>query len=293
MPNSMTGFGRAEVSAGALCVTVEARTVNNRYFSVKLRLPPRLMRLEARFEEEVRRVVARGTAEVYVRLRGTPAGEAPAVDVALAAGYVAAVRKLAQATGLPADLRLETLVALPGVVALEENGEVGAAEVAALSAALKGALRDLARGRREEGERLARELLLLLARAEQGARAIARRAPAIPAQHRRKLRQRLAGLLAGTRVALDPGWLEREIALLADRCDVAEELARLQSHFSGFRTTLGKKGPVGRSLDFLVQEMGREANTIGAKNQDASIGRRVIELKTCIERLREQVQNLE
>ncbi|MBI4879329.1 MAG: YicC family protein [Planctomycetes bacterium] len=293
MPNSMTGFGRAEVCAGPLCVTVEARTVNNRYLSVKLRLPPRLMRFEARLEEEVRRVVARGTAEVFVRLRGAPPGEAPSVDAALAAGYVAALRKLAEATGLPADLRLETLAIFPGVVTLEESDQVGEPEMAAMSAALKGALRDLGKGRREEGERLARELLLLLENAEKAVRAIARRAPAIPGQHRRKLHQRISGLLAGTQVALDPGWLEREIALLADRSDIAEELARLGSHFSGFRAALGRKGPVGRTLDFLVQEMGREANTIGAKNQDAAIGRRVIELKTWIERLREQVQNLE
>ncbi len=292
MPTSMTGFGRAEATGGGVAVTVETRSVNNRYLQVKTRLPSRYLRYESQVEERVRKTLSRGTVDVFVRVKSLDRKDAPVVDADLARSYVRSIRDLAGKAGLADDLDLRTLLGLPGVVTLEESDEIDEKEWRSVDKALAGALTELARSRRAEGERLAAVLAELLEQASRTVAAIASRAPKVPPAMKRKLTRRI-GALVGKEVALDAGVLEREVALLADRADVTEELHRLESHVAGFEKTLKRRQPIGRSLDFLVQEMGREANTIGSKNQDVTIGRHVIELKTVIEKLREQVQNLE
>ena len=292
MPNSMTGFGRAEASGAGVAATVEIRSVNNRYLHVKTRLPSRYLRFESQVEEAVRGAMARGSVEVFVRVKALERRESPSIDAALAKAYVRSIRDLAAATELPSDIGLETVLSLPGVVTLEDREEVDEREWKHVRGAVKQAVADLVAARKAEGTRLAETLEGLLGDLEKTVGAVAARAPKIPVQLKKKLTKRIETLL-GRESALEPGALEREVALAADRCDVTEEIDRLGSHIEGFRKTLRKRQPIGRALDFLVQEMGREANTVGSKNQDVVFGRLVIELKTTIEKLREQVQNLE
>jgi len=289
----MTGFGRAEVPTSGSSLTVEVRSVNNRYLSTKLKLPPKFLQHEAALEAEVRRVVSRGSVDVFVRHRTRGVRDLPVVNERLMLEYAASIRSMAKRAEIPGDLDLRTVLALPGVVTLEESDEPDPKELKGLLSALRRALKQLAEARLAEGERTAAELLRLLELVEKAVAAVSKLAPKVPARYQKRLRQRIDRLLEGAKVKLDRTTIEREVALLADRADVAEELARLSSHVEGFRNLLGRKGPVGRSLDFVVQEMAREANTIGSKNQDVTIARHVVELKSQIERLREQVQNLE
>lgn len=293
MPNSMTGFGRGEASGAHCTATVEVRAVNNRYLNIKMKLPQRYHRFEASFEEQVRRLVNRGSVELFLRIKSSSVGGTPVVDAGLVARYVASIQEMARQTSLPADLDLGTVLSLPGVITLDDDQSVAPEEQRAVRSAMKQALGELTASRSGEGERLAVELSGLLDRAEKTAAAIERRAPRVPAQQKKRLLERIDRLMKGSSVELDRGQLEKEVSLLADRSDITEELARLKSHAEGFRKALEKKGSIGRSLDFLIQELAREANTIGSKNQDVSIGRRVVELKAWIERLREQVQNIE
>ncbi len=289
----MTGFGRAEQSSATGSITIEARSVNNRYLNIKMKLPSRLLRHEAVLEQEVRKVVARGSVEILVRLRGHGRKDQPLVNERLVEEYLSSIRKLADGAKLDGDVDLNTVLSLPGVVTLEEADETDPKEVKQLRASLRQALEQLVAARAAEGERLAKELGALLGKVEKATGAIERQAPKIPARYKKRLFQRIDKLLAGSKIELERASLEREVALFADRADITEELARLKSHAEGFRGMLTKTTPIGRSLDFLVQEMAREANTIGSKNQDVSLGRHVVDLKSQVERLREQVQNLE
>jgi uncharacterized protein (TIGR00255 family) len=228
-----------------------------------------------------------------VRATSVARDVAPNVDRELARAFVESIGGLGSSLGLEGGLDLRTVLALPGVVTLDEPSEVDDAQGATIRAAVRRALTDVVAMRATEGERLAAELVRLLKKTEALVAAIEKRAPQVAPELRRKLFRRIESLVDGSKVALEPGMLEKEVAVAADRCDVTEELARLASHLAEFRTTLQQKGPVGRQLDFLAQEMGRESNTIGAKNQDLAISRKVIELKAQVERLREQVQNIE
>ncbi len=293
MPVSMTGFGRSEAKDGDLAVTVEARSVNNRFLAVRIKSPPRLSRFEGGIEERVREKVSRGSVEIAVRMRGRVSLGRPQVDVELAKAWVRAAHDLKVATELDGALGLDHLLGLPGVVTIEDDGRVDDREWALVRRAVDEALAALAKMRAAEGARLAKELRGLLARVGKHAQSIEKRAPEVPLEAQKRLTKRIERLLSNTVAPLDKGQLEREVALIADKADVTEELARLKSHVTAFERTLAQSGPVGRALDFVVQEFAREANTIGSKNQDVAIGRQVLQLKADVERLREQVQNLE
>ena len=289
----MTGFGRADHASGADSISVEVRSVNNRYLTIKMKLPPRFLRHEAAMEADVRRVVSRGSVDVFVRARVRSRRDQVVVNEQLVNQYVESIGKLRKKTELRGELELATVLALPGVISLEEADEADEKELRGLVSCLRKALKQLAEARQAEGERLKVELIQLLDQVDRIGLAISKQAPKIPGRYRKRLLARIDRLLEGAQLKLDRSTLEREVALQVDRADITEELARLKSHGDGFRALLDKKGPVGRSLDFLVQEMAREANTIGSKNQDTAIGRHVVELKSQVERLREQVQNLE
>lgn len=296
MPNSMTGFGRGEGRAGGSTATAEVRSVNNRYLNVRLRVPARYQRFEATLEEQVRRELQRGTVDVTVRVQGDGAAQVPRINEGLALSYVASLESLAKKASLGGAIDLHSLLLLPGVVVLEDQAEAEDEVLEAAASALKKALAGVAASREAEGRRLQAELSRLLDRAERAVKAIARRAKGVPAALQKRLHERVLKLLDGagpSRGRLDPGQLEREVALLADRADITEELARFSAHVAAFREQLLAKGAVGRQLDFLTQELGREANTIGAKNQDVVIARHAVELKSWVERIREQVQNIE
>jgi len=288
----MTGFGRGESAGGGRAFTVEVQSVNHRFLEVRCRLPKRLGGLESRIQQAIQQRFARGHFEAVVLDKDLGGrGRTLKVDVPLAMQYVDALRTLQQTLGLPGEVTLEMLTGQRDLMAVEESAESLEESWEAVRPALAGALDALAEMRLREGAALVAALEKHLEEVEATLTGIVQRAPDLTRAQRDRLRERVADLLEGR--FLDPGRLEQEVALLAERGDVAEECDRLRSHLAQFRTTLKQAGPQGRRLDFLLQEMHREANTIGAKSADAALAHEVVGLKTSIERLREQVQNLE
>jgi uncharacterized protein (TIGR00255 family) len=289
---SMTGYGRAEVPGARLAVSVEIRSLNHRFLEIGVKLPRSL----AASELEVRRVVqgrlARGRVDVSVMTRWL-AGSRSAVrtDTALAEGYAREARDLAARLGIDSPLGLGDLLRLPGVVSVEEAEEDEGLAVLGLKEALHQALDELCRMRQTEGAALAAEIRAHLAALEAWTAGLGDLLPAALARIRERVHARIQGLLAGA--AVEPGRLVQEAALWAARSDIQEELARLGAHGAQFRALLDGGGAVGRQLDFVVQEMHREVNTIASKADDQALVERVLQARTTVERLREQVQNVE
>ncbi len=291
MIRSMTGFGAGRGTAPGEDVEVEVRSVNHKFCEVKVRMPRELGALEHELVRAVKERLARGGVEVTVRRATAGAGLAPRVDVALAESYARAFAEIQARLGLPGAITLADVLAAEGVVRLEER----AVDLGAVSAALRGgltvALDALVEMRAREGAALARDLGARLELIEQLVARVAELSPQLVEQYRARLDERIAELARG--VALDPARLAQEVALFADRTDVAEEITRLGSHVAQVRALLALAEPAGRKLDFLVQEMHREVNTIGSKSQSAEIAAIVVALKAEVERMREQVQNVE
>jgi uncharacterized protein (TIGR00255 family) len=292
MIRSMTGFGRAEGSRGAVVVTVEARSVNHRHLDVALRLPRALAGLELDARRLVQSRLERGRVDVAVQL-ALQAGQAPArlkLDVDLAREYLVQARALAAAVDVRGEPDVAWVLDRPGVLRLEETEAMPAEPWPALAEALGLALDELVARREAEGERLARELRALHAELAALVATLAARAPAAAARREERLRERLQSLLGD---GVDEARILTEAAVWAERSDVAEELARLRAHLAEFALLLDKGGPVGRPLDFLLQELHREVNTVGAKADDLEMSQAMLAAKGVLERIREQVQNLE
>jgi uncharacterized protein (TIGR00255 family) len=290
----MTGFGRAEFELGGAGFQVEVRTVNHRHLDVQVRLPRSLSRFEPELRRRLQGRFARGKVEASVAGRaGTPL-ETLRVDAEVAAGYVRAVRELAARHALSPDLDAARLLALPGVARLAEPELPEPDFAAALAAAVERAAEGAAAMRRAEGEALARELALRLDRVETLLGQLSERAVSVQAAVRERLRKR-AEQLAAELGQRDDARLAQELVWAADRLDVTEELVRLRSHVGQFRAALDGpgEGGVGRRLEFLLQELQREANTIGSKAADAPVAHLIVDLKTELERAREQVLNVE
>ncbi|CAA9320897.1 MAG: UPF0701 protein YloC [uncultured Gemmatimonadaceae bacterium] len=291
----MTGFGAAEGTVGSARVSVELRTVNHRFFNPSIKLPSALSRWEGDVREALRQRVARGHVTLAARI-AREAAVASAIDEARFAEHVAQLRRLQQRYGLDADIDVGTVLRMPEVFVSAAAGEQpaesdGTAEellriVDAAAAALT-AMRD------EEGARLAEFLRARLAVTEGAMGRVAARAPERLVAQRDRLRASVRELLDG--VALDEARVAQEIAILADRLDVSEEVERFGSHAAAFRDALAATSgePVGKRLGFLLQEMVREANTTGSKANDAAILAEVVTIKEELERMREQVENVE
>jgi uncharacterized protein (TIGR00255 family) len=291
MIRSMTGFGAGRGSAGAEEVDVEIRSVNHKYCEVKVRLPRELAALEVDATKAVRERLARGGVDVAVRRAGAGGAVAPRVDAALAEAYARAFAEVKARLGLAGEVTVADVVGAEGVVRLEERALDLDASRQALRAALAAALDALVAMRAREGEALGRDLAARLDTVEALVARAAALVPQAVEHHRDRLAERVQELARG--IALDPARLAQEVALFADRTDVTEEVTRLGSHLAQARALLGGAEPAGRKLDFLVQEMHREVNTIGSKSQSAEIAAIVVSAKAEIERLREQVQNVE
>lgn len=289
MPRSMTGHGRAVAEASGRRVTVEVRAVNHRFFDVKLRAPPLDPAVEDRITQAIRKRAERGSFSVTIRDDALGGGGGVRVDLAHARSVAGALDELRAALGLEEPVTLALVAAQPGVLQTGEPSHDPEAILAALDAALE----ELVAMRRREGAALGADLRARLDRLEALAREVEELAAAAPDEWRRRLEERLARLLQPTGMTLDEQRLAQEVAVLADRLDVTEELVRLRSHLEQARALVAEDAPVGRRLDFLVQELGREINTIGSKSQSAEIARRVVEAKAELERIREQVQNVE
>lgn len=286
----MTGFGTATLESKGIAVRAEVRSVNHRHLQAKVRLPIEFSHLEPEAEGILRKRLARGSVQANVRVRREGASAAATIDHALLRAYRDETARAARDLDVEAP-RLAELLTLPGVVEPPEvEGEdPGIARL--VTKALDQAARELVRMREEEGAALADDLDNSALGIEKTVARIAKRIPSVVKRHHQTLRVRVATLVGDASVPA--GDLARELALLADRFDVSEELSRLDSHLGQLRRFLAKGGTVGRKLEFLAQEFLREANTIGSKANDAKVAHDVVELKTHIERLREQVLNVE
>ena len=298
----MTGHGRGVAQVGGRRATVEVRAVNHRYFDVKLRAPWLDAALEERITSALRRRAQRGSFTVTLRDEGALVGPAVKADLAAARAVAAALDEVRRGLGLAEPVPLALVVAQPGVLAVEEPADLSEQRWAALAPAVEAALAELVAMRRREGETLALDLAGRLDRLERFAQDVGGLAAGAPEEWRRRLSERLGKLIAaapGAPAPFDEARLAAEVAVLADRLDVTEELVRLRSHLGQARALLtpglaiDEAEPVGRRLDFLVQELGREVNTIGSKSQSAEIARRVVDAKAELEKIREQVQNVE
>jgi len=293
MVRSMTGFGRAEATGDSIAVTVEARSVNHRHLDVALRLPRSLAPLELDARRVVQGRLERGRVDITVQLTSLGGGtQRVQVDAALAREYVARARALAMELGLEGTPNLTWVLERPGVVRTEEPEPAEpAAPWPLLAEALGRALDELVARRTAEGERLVEALRTLQAELTTAVDVVAARAPATAVRREERLRERLRALLAET--AIDQGRIVTEAAIWADKTDVTEELARLRAHLSEFTLLLDKGGPVGRPLDFLIQELNREVNTVASKADDLEMSQAALAAKGVLEKIREQVQNLE
>jgi uncharacterized protein (TIGR00255 family) len=291
MIRSMTGYGQAEGTVGSLRVVVDVRTVNHRFFSPSIKLPGAFGRWETDVREAMRLKVARGHVTLTARSERLTES-ALAIDEARFGAVTAQLQALVAQFGLSGGVDLASVLRMPDVMsAPREDDATGT--VAELVGIVETALDALQRARADEGERLVTVLRQRLEVVEGALGRIAARAPERVVAYRDKLRENVQELAAG--VAVDEARLAMEIAILADRMDVAEELDRFRSHIVAFRATLDDADgePVGKRLGFLLQEMLREANTTGSKASDASILHEVVGLKEELERIREQVENLE
>lgn len=295
MATSMTGYGRGEASGTDRRISVEIKSINNRYCDLQIRMPRVLAALENRVREEITRQVSRGKVDVYISFEDSSA-EACRVscDIGLARAYAAALREIAQAADVPDALNASVLGRYSDVLQVEPARLDPESIWALLREGLLAALAALGDMRRLEGERLVRDIrsrsealkVLLLE--------IAERAPLVVSDYRTRLMSRIDELL-GERAAdlFDAQRLAAEVAVFADKCAIDEELVRLESHLLQLDDILGLDEPAGKKLDFLVQEINREINTIGSKANDLELTRRVVSLKSELEKIREQIQNLE
>ncbi|WP_164101599.1 YicC/YloC family endoribonuclease [Candidatus Laterigemmans baculatus] len=294
MLRSMTGQGQAQQDGPLGTFSVELRTVNNRGLKVSPRLGDALGRFEPRIEATVRGHVHRGSVQLNANWKRVHAEGSYRIDTHVVAGYFRQLEKLRAKLGAAAPIDLTRLATLPGVI-VDAASEAVDDEVvwSFLESALVAALEDLNAMRATEGEAMERQLQLDLERISEEAAAVAGRAPQVVEGYRDRMRTKVAKVLAQEGLEVAPGDLLREVQLFADRSDISEELTRLESHVELFRETISGTAASGRKLDFVIQEMFRETNTIGSKASDAEIARHVVEMKCALERMRELVQNVE
>jgi uncharacterized protein (TIGR00255 family) len=286
---SMTGFGRADGPDG---LAAEVRTVNARHLEVRPRLPRELGTLESDVRSAAARHFERGQVEITVRLpREGAFAPRLEIDLEAARSYARAAKELAHDLARPEELEVAALLALPGVSRMREPELETESLAPAVLETIERACAGAVEMRMREGESLERELRARIARIEALLEAVEARVELARAGVRERLEKRLAAIAPA--LEADPGRLEQEIVLQIDRMDVTEETVRLRSHLDQFRETLDAPGAVGRKLEFVLQEMGRETNTIGSKSADTELARAVVALKTEQEKIREQVLNVE
>jgi uncharacterized protein (TIGR00255 family) len=294
MIRSMTGFGRADVANELCTITVEARSVNHRHLDLAIRLPRSLASLEPRVRRTLSQRLERGRVDLSVQLApGTGVSlQRVAVDAALAREYAERARTLAKELGLAGEPSLTWVLERSGVVRLEDPDLPDAEALwPTFEAALTRAIDALVDQRTVEGAALTAELRALRVELTAHVDAMVARAPAGAARREERLRERIRTLVESAGV--DEARILTEVAVWAEKSDVAEELARLRSHLQQLGTTLDKGGPVGRPLDFLLQELNREVNTVASKADDLELSQTALGAKGVLEKMREQVQNLE
>jgi uncharacterized protein (TIGR00255 family) len=291
---SMTGHGEAQCHHEHAMVGVEVRAVNNRFLKVSTRISEGFSALEPLIEGVVKQRVRRGTVQVSIRIEREPGPDDFRLNEAVLVGYREQLQRMAQQWGFSELVRLDQLLTLPGVVD-EKRGANWSAEDfwPVIESTLLAALENLARMRAEEGAAMAADLQancqIIVGQLSQ----IAQMAPTVVENYQRRITERVNKLLAEFEIGLKSAEVVREVGIFADRCDISEEIVRLRSHLEQFDLIAADEESSGRKLDFVIQEMLRETNTIGSKANDAGISRHVVEIKTAIERMREMIQNIE
>ena len=292
MISSMTGFGAADGPIGDARASVEVRTVNHRFFSPNLKLPSAFSRWEGEIREILRQKVARGHVTLTARI-DRAGGTGPMIDEVKLAQYAITLKELQKKHGLGGEVDLATVLRLPDVVASPSEEVVDAGAGEALAAIVNKAVDNLIEMRRSEGAQLAAFLVERVDAVETRLARVEKRAPIRLKEQHERVKRTVSDLIGAA--GADPQRIAQEVAILADKLDVAEELDRFRAHLAAFRETAQSKtaDPVGKRLGFILQEMVREANTIGSKANDAQIQEDAIAIKEELERIREQVENLE
>ena len=289
----MTGFGRGSMSGDSFVVTAEVKTVNNRYLDIHLRLGQELLSAEMNIRRIISSRLSRGRVDVTINLDRTGATDYE-INRQIIAGHVTALRDIQREFNLGGEIDINSVARLPGALTPMRDS-VNQAHLEGIERAVNEAINNLEIMRGSEGSALAEEMRVRLAKIEAEVPIIEDAASTLVDVYRQRLQKRIAELIArgGQNIELDPSRLAQEVAYLADRSDITEELARLRSHLEQFRTSLEEQGEIGKRLDFLLQELNREANTVLAKSTEIPIKDAALAIKAEVEKLREQVQNVE
>jgi len=287
----MTGYGRGQGKANGLVFSVEIRAVNHRYADINIKAPRLLLAFEAEVKKQASGLLKRGKIDVFINQ--DPSEEVVAVPVmnqAVAKAYVELFSQMKSQFKLGGDIPLELLVAQKDVLIVKENAVDEADLRVSLQQAVSQALRGVLQMREAEGEATRLDIVARLDSVTRSLERIAERSPQVPLEWQRKLKERLQRLAED---AVDEQRIAQELALFADRSDISEELSRFQSHLQQLDLLFSSEEPVGRQMDFLIQELNRETNTMGSKSNDAELTRNVVAIKAELEKIREQVQNIE
>ncbi|HJD47157.1 MAG TPA: YicC family protein [Candidatus Mediterraneibacter norfolkensis] len=292
MIKSMTGFGRCEIQKDARKFTVELKGVNHRYLDVNIRMPKKLNFFETAIRTLLKSYAARGKVDIFITYEDLSQSQVSVkYNETLAAEYLKYLNRMAEEFGLENDIRVSTLSRYPEVFTMEEQAEDEEELWNGLKEALEGAFEQFVETRMTEGENLKRDILEKLGTLEELVGYIEERSPQIVKEYREKLEEKTKELLADTQI--EDSRIAAEVILFADKICTDEEVVRLKSHISHMRNTLEEKEGIGRKMDFIAQEMNREANTILSKANDIEVSDCAISLKTEIEKIREQIQNIE
>ena len=292
MIKSMTGFGRCEHQQGTQKFTVELKGVNHRYLDVNIRMPKKLNLFETSIRALLKQYAARGKVDIFITYEDTAEGQVSLkYNAALAGEYMKYFRQMEEEFGLDNDIRVSTLARCPEVITMEEQSEDEEEIWKGLKLALEGAFSQFVETRITEGENLKKDILEKLNGMEKLVAYIEERSPEIVTEYRAKIEEKVQELLGDTQ--MEESRIAAEVILFADKICTDEEVVRLKSHISHMRDTLEEKEGIGRKLDFIAQEMNREANTILSKANDLAVSNCAISLKTEIEKIREQIQNIE
>jgi len=291
----MTGFGRAEHATDTLVARVEMSSINRKQSEVVIQLPRGLNELDAQLRKIALGKISRGRLNINIQIeRAASTESALVIDTLKAKALKSELKRLSEELDIPLKMTAADLLKIPNILT-ESNEEITAEEaLEAINPALESALIGLLQMRSKEGENLKNDILQRLEFLESQATEIEKHAPSVKTRYRDNLYKKLSDQgVEGLNIDLDDERVLKEIAIFAERCDIAEEVTRLDSHFQLFREYLAEDQPVGRSLDFLCQELNREFNTIGSKANDATLAQHVVSCKTELEKIREQVQNVE
>lgn len=293
MIRSMTGYGLAERRNGGYKIQLELKSVNHRYSEIMVRMPRDWLRFEDMLKKGVQQQIKRGRVDIFVTIeREADSVKTVEVNWDLARGYMDAANQLRERFGMEDTISLKDLLSLPDLIILQDEDPNAASVIeAGLQECLNDALAQLIRMREAEGEHLARDLQQKLEVMKALHADVARIAPSTVDEYRTKLKQRMEELL--TDKSVDETRIAMEVAIFAERVTIDEELTRLESHFHQFGQLLSSREPIGRKLDFMIQEMNREVNTIGSKGNHAELTGKVVDMKAELEKMREQIQNIE